>query len=244
MIAWNRLVVARGTARSRRRTPPSARGSRRARRARRRSDASRRPAPSRARAPRRTTIRSSSSDRSASYSRAIRSTTGSSRFQASRGWTVVPRPCSTRTRPRSSRSFKPSRMTVRLKPNCSQSAGSVGQHVVRRRGSADDLRAPAPRRRPTAKRAGRRDHLPSRCSAHRLAGRRAGVHVQTSYVQLVGRTRTASETSLRMGERLEGPSTSPREPARPPAAGPAALQLSPHTVCRLRCDKARRSVRS
>ena len=61
-----------------------------------------------------------------SYSSAIRITTGSSRFQAMRGWTVVPRPCSTRTRPRSSSSFRPSRITVRLKPNCSH------EHRLRR----------------------------------------------------------------------------------------------------------------
>ena len=129
----------RGTARSRRRTPPSARGSRRARRGRRRSDASAAARAISRSSTRRTTIRSSSSDRSWSYSSAIRSTTGSRRFHASRGWTVVPRPCSTRTSPRSSSSFSPSRMTVRLKPNCSQSAGSVGRTSSSANAAADDL---------------------------------------------------------------------------------------------------------
>src|SRR3954453_8536587 len=75
----------------------------------------------------RTATRFPSSDISRSCASAIASTTGSSRFHASRGWTVVPLPCSTRTRPRSSSIFSASRMTVRLKPNCSQSAGSVGR---------------------------------------------------------------------------------------------------------------------
>src|SRR5437868_6362396 len=57
----------------------------------------------------------------------MRSTSGSRRFHEPRGWTVVPRPCSTRTSPRSSRSFNPSRTTVRLNPNSSHSAGSVGR---------------------------------------------------------------------------------------------------------------------
>src|SRR4051812_20395576 len=74
----------------------------------------------------RISTRSSSSVRSSSYASAMRSTTGSSRFHMCRGCTVVPRPCSTRTRPRSSSIFRASRITVRLKPNCSQSAGSVG----------------------------------------------------------------------------------------------------------------------
>ena len=126
-IAWNPWSYAAEPLVVVVRPPPSARGSRRARRAPRRSDASPRPAPSRARAPggRRSGRRAATGR--VSYSSAIRSTTGSRRFQASRGWTVVPRPCSTRTRPRSSSSFRPSRMTVRLKPNCSQSAGSVGR---------------------------------------------------------------------------------------------------------------------
>src|SRR4051795_5708472 len=75
----------------------------------------------------RTATRFSSSDMSSSCAIAIARTTGSSRFHALRGWTVVPLPCSTRTRPRSSSIFSASRMTVRLKPNCSQSAGSVGR---------------------------------------------------------------------------------------------------------------------
>src|SRR5947209_7925104 len=57
----------------------------------------------------------------------MRRTSGSRRFHEPRGCTVVPRPCSTRTSPRSSRSFNPSRTTVRLKPNSSHSAGSVGR---------------------------------------------------------------------------------------------------------------------
>ena len=101
-------------------------------------------------------------------------TTGSSMFQTVRGWTVVPRPCSTRTRPRSSSSFNPSRITVRLKPNCSHSAGSVGSTLPS--GNAPPMIWCASSSSTTApRRAGRRDRGPSRTS-ETPGGVRARLH--------------------------------------------------------------------